>query len=182
MRTALYFGRCCLKNAFRQARCSQSSTFAFKRQLTTQTRGTILWRSPRKPNFKGPILIAALTPAAIVKLSEDDNGNGESGEKQMLEASRDELRKEVPDDAHGLSKMWKTVVLFLDTYLYEPLATGFRFLHLVIIFVPVIATVPVIWVGRRQKDKDNERSGTLWWYWFLVHSMERAGAAFIKVS
>ena len=32
------------------------------------------------------------------------------------------------------------------------------------------------------KDKDDERSGTLWWYSFLVHSMERSGAAFIKLG
>jgi aarF domain-containing kinase len=45
----------------------------------------------------------------------------------------------------------------------------------------VIVTIPVIWLGQRQADKDDERSGTLWWYGFLVSSMERAGAAFIKV-
>jgi aarF domain-containing kinase len=54
-------------------------------------------------------------------------------------------------------------------------------LHLVIIFVPVIVTIPVIWIGSRNPNKDDERSGTLWWYGFLVSSMERAGAAFIKV-
>jgi aarF domain-containing kinase len=52
---------------------------------------------------------------------------------------------------------------------------------LIFIFVPVIVTVPVIWFGQRQPERDNERSGTLWWYAFLVNGMERAGAAFIKV-
>ena len=56
-----------------------------------------------------------------------------------------------------------------------------RFLPLVIIFVPVIVTIPAIWIGARRVDRDNERSGTLWWYGFLVSSMEKAGAAFIKV-
>jgi len=51
----------------------------------------------------------------------------------------------------------------------------------VIIFVPVIVAIPAIWIGDRVKDRDNERKGTLWWYGFLVSSMERAGAAFIKV-
>ncbi|PSK42259.1 ABC1 family protein, mitochondrial [Elsinoe australis] len=51
-----------------------------------------------------------------------------------------------------------------------------------VIFVPVIITVPAIWIGSRQKDKDDERSGTIWWYGFLVSSMERAGAAFIKLG
>ena len=99
----------------------------------------------------------------------------------MLEASREEISKTLPDDIHGLKKVVKTVTLFLDVWIYEPIATGFRFLHLVFIFVPVLVTVPAIWIGKRRKDKDNERSGTIWWYGFLVTSMERAGAAFIKV-
>ena len=100
----------------------------------------------------------------------------------MLEASRAEIAKEVPEDVHGLKKVWKVVCLGVDLYIFEPVATTFRFLHLVVIFVPVLATIPVIWLGVRQRDQDNERTGTLWWYAFLVHSMERAGPAFIKVD
>jgi hypothetical protein len=51
----------------------------------------------------------------------------------------------------------------------------------VIIFIPVIVMVPVVWFGRRVPSRDRERTGTLWWYDFLVASMERAGPAFIKV-
>ena len=99
----------------------------------------------------------------------------------MLEASREEIRKRIPDDVHGLRRVIRSIYFVLDQYIYEPIATGFRFLHLVIIFVPVIITVPMIWIGTRSKDHDNERSGTLWWYGFLVKSMERGGPAFIKV-
>lgn len=99
----------------------------------------------------------------------------------MLEASREEIQKKLSDDDHGILRMFKGIILFLDLNIWEPLCTGFRFLHLVIIFVPVFAAVPLIWLGRRQPDQDNERSGTLLWYRFLVSSMERAGPAFIKV-
>lgn len=116
-----------------------------------------------------------------MRLSEEDNGDGKTPEEHMLEASRAEIQKRVPDDMHGLSRVWRYFCLFIDKCIYEPIATGFRFLHLVVIFVPVIATAPALWFGRRRKDRDNERSGTLWWYGFLVHSMERAGPAFIKV-
>jgi aarF domain-containing kinase len=78
----------------------------------------------------------------------------------MLEASRKELEEQ---------------------YIVEPICTGLRFLHLVVIFVPVIVTIPALWLGQKQPGRENERSGTLWWYGFLVASMERAGAAFIKV-
>jgi len=99
----------------------------------------------------------------------------------MLEASRDELGNSIPESVHGIRRLWRGVIFVLDQYIYEPIATGFRFLHLILIFVPVIFTVPAIWIGRRHKDRDDERSGALWWYGFLVHSMERAGPAFIKV-
>jgi aarF domain-containing kinase len=128
------------------------------------------------------LLAAALSPAAFVELSQEEPKEGETHEQHMLAASREEITKKPPREARGLTKVYKTIVYILDQYVYEPLATGVRFLHLVIIFVPVIATVPMVWVGRRKKEKDNERSGTLWWYSFLVASMERAGPAFIKLG
>lgn len=123
-----------------------------------------------------------LSPAAFVALSEEDTGDGKTPEEHMLEASRAEIAKEIPEDVHGLRRVWKAIYLFVDTLIVEPIATTFRFLHLVIIFVPVIGTMPLIWLGRRQKNRDSERSGTLWWYSFLVRSMERAGPAFIKLG
>jgi len=99
----------------------------------------------------------------------------------MLQASRDEIEKKVHDDERGFTRFRHSVVFYLDMYIREPLCTGLRFLHLVVIFVPVIVSIPALWIGSRDRKRDNERSGTLWWYWFLVKSMERAGPAFIKV-
>lgn len=178
MRAAFILGRTCLRHG------AQRSRFFFPRNqqfFSSAARRYSRQGFFRKPPIAGTILLSALSPAAFVKLSEEDNGDGKTGEAQMLEASRAEIEKSLPDDVRGFRRAWKGLVLFLDNYVYEPIATGFRFLHLVLIFVPVIVTVPVIWVGRRKKDRDNERSGTLWWYGFLVHSMERAGPAFIKV-
>jgi aarF domain-containing kinase len=126
--------------------------------------------------------MAALAPSAFLKLAEDSNGGDVTGEMQMLEASRDEIRKAVAADARGLSRVCQTVWVFWYRYIYDPLATGFRFLHLAAIFVPVVITVPVIWLGRKAEGPNNARSGTLWWYRFLVKAMERAGPAFIKVN
>lgn len=124
---------------------------------------------------------AALGTAAFVKLSENEEASGDTGERRMLQASRKEISKKVDDDDQGLSRLRHKVVYFLDVYVWEPLCTGFRFFHLALIFVPVILAVPAIWIGRRQKDRNNERAGTLWWYGFLVKGMEWAGPAFIKV-
>lgn len=102
-------------------------------------------------------------------------------EEAMLEASRKELKEQVPPAIQKSKKYRRGIYFFADYYIIEPICTGLRFLHLVVIFVPVMVTVPAMWLGKRQPDRDNERSGTLWWYGFLVRSMERAGAAFIKV-
>jgi hypothetical protein len=98
----------------------------------------------------------------------------------MLEVSRKELEEQVPKALQNSTKYRRGIYFFIEDYIIEPIATGLRFLHLMIIFVPVIVTIPAIWIGSRQPDRDNERSGTLWWYGYLVLSMERAGAAFIK--
>lgn len=125
---------------------------------------------------------ASLTPAAFVQLSEKDNrGTEMTAEGRMLEASREEIAKKVGDDVHGVRRVQDSILLFLDVYIWEPLCTSFRFLHLVVIFVPVIVTIPAAWFGSRDPERENERIGTLWWYGFLVNAMERAGPAFIKV-
>lgn len=117
-----------------------------------------------------------------MELSEDkDSVPGQTGEKRMLEASRAEISKTLDDDDRGFSRLHHSIVLFLDVFLWEPLCTGFRFLHLAIIFVPVLFAVPVIWLGKRHSDRDGERTGALWWYNLLVKGMEWAGPAFIKV-
>ncbi|KAK1754286.1 putative serine/threonine-protein kinase abkC [Echria macrotheca] len=126
---------------------------------------------------------AGLATAAFVQLSEKENTNAEdTAEMRMLEVSRREIKKTVSEDDRGLTRLRHQVLVFLDLYVWEPICTGVRFLQLAVIFVPVILTVPAIWLGPRQPHRDNERSGTLWWYGFLVKSMEWAGPAFIKLG
>ncbi|KAI9699538.1 MAG: hypothetical protein M1820_007169 [Bogoriella megaspora] len=125
---------------------------------------------------------AALSPAAFISISENDQNDGRTGEEHMLEASRAELSSSLPDGVAHSNRLVQQIYVFVDTWIWEPLCTGLRFLHLVVIFVPVMAAVPMVWVGRRVKERDGERWGTLVWYEFLVWSMERAGPAFIKLG
>lgn len=88
------------------------------------------------------------------------------------------------------------VIYFVEDYILEPLSTTTRFVHLVILFLPVILASPILlleWVGdgsqskgrfRRANSKveGRERSSTRWWYRLLVAQMARAGPTFIKVS
>ncbi|KAH3011732.1 hypothetical protein KXV73_006127 [Aspergillus fumigatus] len=116
------------------------------------------------------------------ELAEKGDGHNKTGEMQMLEISRQEIRKSVSEDAQGLMKLCEELFVFWYCYIYDPIATGFRFVHLAIVFVPVIITAPAIWFGRRLDDGKGERAGAVWWYGFLVRSMERAGPAFIKLG
>lgn len=154
----------------------------YRRCYSLPPRWRIFRQPPKRNRYGGKTLFALLSPAAFVRLSEEDNGDGKTPEEHMLEASRAEIQKGIPETVHGPRRSWQSLLLFLDVYFYEPIATGVRFLHLVVIFVPVILTVPVIWFGNRIGKHDQNRTGTVWWYRFLVHSMERAGPAFIKVT
>ncbi|KAF2712454.1 ABC1-domain-containing protein [Pleomassaria siparia CBS 279.74] len=182
MRTAFSLGRQCLCQALRSSSplVSRASARSF-----ASTRASFARKQFATPRFPGKTILwsgaagVTLSPLAFVALGPDD---GKTHEEAMLEASRKELKEQVPKAIRHSKKYRRGIYFFVDMYIIEPICTGLRFLHLVIIFVPVIVTVPIIWFGARQSNRDDERSGTLWWYGFLVSSMERAGAAFIKAS
>ncbi|KAK4211920.1 putative serine/threonine-protein kinase abkC [Rhypophila decipiens] len=168
-------------------RSSPRSAFStFTSRPTARCRSTQWsWRTPRgtRITLMAAAGNSALATAAFVQLSEEDNtGTEKTSELRMLEISRQEIKKAVSEDDTGLTRLRHQVVLFLDLYVWEPICTGVRFLQLVVIFVPVMLAVPIIWIGRRHPDRDNERTGTLLWYNFLVKSMEWAGPSFIKLG
>jgi aarF domain-containing kinase len=186
MRTFLFAGRQCLRQGF------QRSAAPYLNRATHRpfTSANFIRQHFATPRFGGRTIIlwsgaaggAVLSPLAFVGIANEKSGDGEqTHEEAMLEASRKELDEQVPKSIQHSAKYRRGLYFFIEDYIIEPIATGLRFLHLIIIFVPVIVTIPAIWIGQRQADKDNERSGTIWWYGFLVSSMERAGAAFIKV-
>src|SRR5699024_4060046 len=85
-----------------------------------------------KVPLAGTILIAALTPGAFLQLAETkDTQPGKTGEMQMLEESREEIRKTVPENAQGVSRLRHELAFFWFCYVYDPIATGLRFVHLV---------------------------------------------------
>ncbi|MCJ1355269.1 MAG: hypothetical protein MMC33_005260 [Icmadophila ericetorum] len=181
MRSASLLGRLCLRYGFQRVRPTHIRIARFRFPPTL--RAGFSSKPVKRIPIAGTVLFATtLSPATFVRLSEEDTGDGKTGEEHMLEASRAEIRKGVPENVHGLQRGWQIIVFVVDQWIVEPCATGFRFLHLFIIFMPVIFAIPAVWIGRRNRERDNERSGTLWWYGFLVNSMERAGPAFIKLG
>ncbi|KIM24111.1 hypothetical protein M408DRAFT_332002 [Serendipita vermifera MAFF 305830] len=74
------------------------------------------------------------------------------------------------------------IAKLLRKYIFSPLRTGLRFLHLVIIFSPVLFTAPMLFVGKAEPEHGGEGWGALWWYDRLTRSMQRAGPTFIKLA
>ena len=183
MRGGFVLSRFCIRSTLRLN--LNSSPILRRAASRVHNSNRIPWRerSTKRVVLQASAGAAALGTAAFVELAQKDNsGTEQTGENRMLEVSRAEVKKQVSEEDHGLRRVVHKAILLLDLYVWEPIWTGVRFLQLVIIFVPVIISVPVIWVGRRQPNRDNERTGTLWWYGFLVSSMEWAGPAFIKLG
>jgi hypothetical protein len=143
------------------------------------------FRQPRQTQLLIALSTAASIPIIQRKAKEDEEDDVElTLEQSLLDTSEEERRGQ----AYGINKdksifyrAFRYVKITLIRYIFEPIATGLRFIQLVFIFIPVLATIPVIFIGPRIAEFDNERTGTLWWYKFLVRQMERAGATFIKV-
>ncbi|ATY65096.1 ubiquinone biosynthesis protein, putative [Cordyceps militaris CM01] len=190
MRVELLLGRFTLRSGLRQASGFKPTSLVFRPQCARYLHAPrrIPWRGSGKRSNGSALRAsaggaAAIGTAAFVKLAQKDNGGtDETGELRMLELSREEIRKAVDNNDRGLSRLVHEALLFLDLYIWEPIFTGVRFLHLVAIFVPVIVSVPIVWLGRRLPERDDERQGTLWWYGFMVKAMELAGPAFIKLG
>ncbi|KAL7787903.1 hypothetical protein V8C37DRAFT_389457 [Trichoderma ceciliae] len=186
MGTGFILGRLCGRTLFRPCLPRQTVCRGNAGSYNwIHTARRIGWRGKlrRRITLHASAGAAALGTGAFVQLLQTDNGGtDQTGERRMLEASRAEIRKSIDDDDRGMSRIVHKILLLWDFYIWEPICTGTRFLHLVVIFVPVILSIPAIWFGRRHPDQEGERSGTLWWYGFLVKSMEWAGPAFIKLG
>lgn len=77
--------------------------------------------------------------------------------------------------------LFQLLAHLLKTRILEPIRTGFRFLHLVIIFTPVLLSAPMLLVGAEDAEHEGDRWGAIWWFDLLVQQMQRAGPTFIKV-
>lgn len=163
-----------LKHQFRSRPFSTAEVFGrFQRPVRSV--------SSASPRYGPKILLCALSPLVFVEISEHEEQDGRTAKEQMLDASTEEAKNRVPDFLQTSGKLRRSLYLYVDHYIIEPFMTGVRFLHLVVLFIPVILSVPAIYLGERQPQRSNERSGSIWWYGYLVWSMEKAGAAYIKV-
>ncbi|KAH9835937.1 ABC1 family-domain-containing protein [Rhodofomes roseus] len=76
---------------------------------------------------------------------------------------------------------WRIVVLVRE-YIWEPILTARRFVHLCFLFVPVLLASPILLVGLTEERLSGDRWGAVWWYGFLTSQMQRAGPTFVKLA
>ncbi|KAK0198895.1 hypothetical protein F5146DRAFT_949520 [Armillaria mellea] len=74
------------------------------------------------------------------------------------------------------------IMSFIRDKIWEPLLTARRFVHLLVLFMPVLLSAPMLLVGQPEKRLNGDRWGAVWWYDFLVTKMEAAGPTFTKLA
>jgi aarF domain-containing kinase len=106
----------------------------------------------------------------------------------VIPCSASELKAASSYDTHQISSpiearyfIIRRILSWLRDRIWEPLRTSARFIHLVILFAPVLITTPMLLLGSRTKRRDGQPWGAIWWYGLLVAQMQRAGPTFIKV-
>ncbi|KAM0788775.1 hypothetical protein ACM66B_002865 [Microbotryomycetes sp. NB124-2] len=93
-------------------------------------------------------------------------------------------------EAQSRTLLGKTLRIW-RVYVWEPVRTSLRFVHLAVLFLPVLLASPVLLLEyidqgrdkrRGYRKREGERASTRWWYRLLVHQMEKAGPTFIKLA
>lgn len=133
----------------------------------------------------GLIVFAAIVVAALLYFKKPMR-NEELHEMELIPV-REEETERFPISSPN--EEFVGVLGLIRQWILEPFFTFLRFIHLALIFGPVILTSPMLMVGSTPRRKpgtpvsDTEDNwGALWWYGFLVRQMERAGPSFIKLG
>ncbi|GAA5900292.1 hypothetical protein JCM5296_003031 [Sporobolomyces johnsonii] len=85
----------------------------------------------------------------------------------------------------------RRLLRLFSEWVLEPISTSARFVHLALLFLPVLVTAPILALELVDESRDRRkgrekgertRTTTRWWYRLLVHQMEWAGPTFIKLA
>lgn len=143
---------------------------------------------PEAGGGKGLLVFVGLTVAVVVFFKKPTLTESPISHDGLIPV-HEKRKEEAPFVALSPSEPSVGVLELLREYIFEPFLTFVRFIHLALVFGPVILTAPMLFVGappRRKPGKPiapgEDNWGALWWYGFLVKQMERAGPSFIKLG
>ncbi|EGW35438.1 uncharacterized protein SPAPADRAFT_64563 [Spathaspora passalidarum NRRL Y-27907] len=119
---------------------------------------------------------------SIHELPVQEVTRGETYEMSLYKASQreeteqyEEFRIQKKSHPNIIKRIYYYIRFTLTDYVIDPTITFIRFMELSLIFVPLLITSPICWIGKRN-------SGAKLWYKMLRHAAELAGASFIKLG
>lgn len=111
-----------------------------------------------------------------------ENGLYRASQKEEQELFDEYRRQKLARSSYPV-KLFYYIKYALTDYLADPCITIARFLELTFIFIPVLLTAPICWIGSKdRRTGESVRSGARLWYRYLRWSSEHAGASFIKLG
>jgi hypothetical protein len=114
-------------------------------------------------------------------LLNDSNIDTSNELKKVKKVNEVQIINHTESSPNLIEKCFNYIYNFISDYIIEPILISYRFTYLLCIFLPLIIGSPLILIGKKVPEYNNERTGTLWWYNKLMRIMEMAGPTFIKV-
>lgn len=110
-----------------------------------------------------------------------ENGLYQASQKEELDLYNDYRRKKKTQGPFLLRIYYQLHYAVAD-YIVDPCITFVRFLELTLLFIPLLLSSPICWIGHKDKSGDRTRSGARLWFSYLRWTAEVAGASFIKLG
>lgn len=111
-----------------------------------------------------------------------ENGLYQASQKEERDLFDNYRKKKIAKSSFPV-KVFYYVKYALTDYVVDPCITIARFVELTFIFIPVLLTAPICWIGSKdRRTGESVRSGARLWYRYLRWSSEHAGASFIKLG
>lgn len=111
-----------------------------------------------------------------------ENGLYKASQEEEKDLFEEYRRKKLTESSFIVRIIYHLKFALTD-YVIDPCITIARFVELTLIFVPVLLTAPICWIGRKDsRTGENVRSGARLWFKYLRWSAEHAGASFIKLG
>lgn len=111
-----------------------------------------------------------------------ENGLYQASQKEEKDLFYEFRQKRLSESSFFL-RIFYHIKFALTDYVVDPCITIARFLELTAIFVPVLLSAPICWIGSKdRRTGEDVRSGAKLWFRYLRWSAEHAGASFIKLG
>lgn len=111
-----------------------------------------------------------------------ENGLYQASQKEEVDIYN-EYRHEKRSTGPFIFRVYYHLKYAITDYVVDPCITIARFLELTLLFLPLLLSAPMCWIGHKDRNSgDRVRSGARLWFAFVRWTAEQAGASFIKLG